>query len=78
MYSITRRLFLLACLAALALIPPAVSTAQTQSAFTADDLLDVTNVSVADVSADGRWLVALTSGLRDRIGIDNSRFGDPT
>ncbi len=78
MHSITRRLFLLACLAALVSIPPAVSTAQIQSAFTTDDLLDVTNVSVADVSADGRWIASLTSSLRDRIGIDNSRFGDPT
>ena len=76
--SITRHLFVIAWIAALTLIPPFVSTAQNQQAFTVDDLLDVTNVSVADVSDDGRWIAAAAGSLRDRIGIDNSRFGDPT
>jgi dipeptidyl aminopeptidase/acylaminoacyl peptidase len=76
--SITCRLFVIAWIAALMLIPPFVSTAQNQQAFTVDDLLDVTNVSVADVSDDGRWIAAAAGSLRDRIGIDNSRFGDPT
>ncbi|MBL8187836.1 MAG: hypothetical protein JNK38_07500, partial [Acidobacteria bacterium] len=76
--SITRRLFVIAWIAALTLIPPVVSTAQNQQAFTVDDLLDVTNVNVADVSDDGRWIAAAAGSLRDRIGIDNSRFGDPT
>ncbi len=49
-----------------------------QSRFTVDDMLDVATVTVADVSADGRWIAATSSTLRDRIGIDNSRFGDPT
>lgn len=54
-------------------------TAQTQlSAFTVDDLLDVVNVNIADLSDDGRWLAATSGTLRDRIGIDNHRFGDPT
>ena len=48
------------------------------SAFTVDDLLDVTNVAIADLSDDGRWLAATSGSLRDRIGIDNHRFGDPT
>src|SRR5262249_37901943 len=46
--------------------------------FAVDDLLDVTNVNIADVSDDGRWVAATAASLRDRIGIDNSRFGDPT
>jgi dipeptidyl aminopeptidase/acylaminoacyl peptidase len=73
---IARRVF--ALVAFLALIPPFVSTAQNQQAFTADDVLDVTNVSIADISDDGRWVAATAASLRDRIGIDNSRFGDPT
>ncbi len=77
-YSITRRSFVFAWIVALALIPPFVSTAQNQQAFTVDDLLDVMNVSVADVSDDGRWVAATAASLRDRIGVDNYRFGDPT
>src|SRR5579872_5666898 len=64
---------LLLSLAVLSSVP-----AWTQSRFTVDDMLDVSNISVADVSADGRWIAATSSSLRDRIGIDNSRFGDPT
>ncbi|HWP55351.1 MAG TPA: hypothetical protein VN476_14575 [Pyrinomonadaceae bacterium] len=53
--------------------------AQSQGvAFTVDDLLDVANVNIADLSADGKWLAATSGTLRDRIGIDNHRFGDPT
>jgi dipeptidyl aminopeptidase/acylaminoacyl peptidase len=48
------------------------------SAFTVDDLLDVTNLNLADLSADGKWLLATSATLRDRIGIDNHRFGDVT
>jgi dipeptidyl aminopeptidase/acylaminoacyl peptidase len=47
-------------------------------AFTVDDMLDVVNVQIADLSEDGRWLAAISGSLRDRIGIDNHRFGDPT
>jgi dipeptidyl aminopeptidase/acylaminoacyl peptidase len=54
------------------------SNAQSQSPFTVEDLLDVKNVALADVSDDGRWVAATVSSLRDRIGIDNTRFGDPT
>jgi len=81
-HPITRRLFvfarIVALTAALALIPSLVSTAQNQQAFTVNDVLDVTNVSIADISDDGRWIAATAASLRDRIGIDNSRFGDPT
>ena len=41
-------------------------------------MLDVVNVQIADLSEDGRWLAATSGSLRDRIGIDNHRFGDPT
>jgi dipeptidyl aminopeptidase/acylaminoacyl peptidase len=58
---------------------PLHATAQTtSSAFTVDDLLDVANVNIADLSDDGRWLAVTSGSLRDRIGIDNHRFGDPT
>lgn len=54
-------------------------TAQTANAvFTVDDMLDLANVNIADLSDDGRWLAATSGTLRDRIGIDNHRFGDPT
>ncbi len=64
---------------ALVVLPIAASNAQNhQSAFTTDDLLDVKNITVADLSDDGRWVAATAGSLRDRIGIDNYRFGDPT
>ena len=46
--------------------------------FTVDDVLHVSNATIADVSADGRWAAVIVSTLEDRIGIDNHRFGDPT
>jgi dipeptidyl aminopeptidase/acylaminoacyl peptidase len=48
------------------------------SGFTVDDMLDVVSLGIGDLSRDGRWLAVVASTLRDRIGIDNSRFGDPT
>jgi len=48
------------------------------SQFTVDDMLDVVNVRAADLSDDGRWLAVTAGSLRDRIGIDNYRSGDPT
>ena len=66
----------------LCLIPffaiPAAAAGQARQGFTIDDVLDVKSVSVSDVSDDGRWVVLSTRTLRDRIGADNSRFGDPT
>jgi dipeptidyl aminopeptidase/acylaminoacyl peptidase len=52
--------------------------ADLNSTFTVDDMLDVKTVSIGALSDDGQWLAATTSSLRDRIGIDNHRFGDPT
>lgn len=57
---------------------PQASAAQSGSPFTVDDLLDAVNMNFGDLSEDGRWLVATAGSLRDRIGIDNHRFGDPT
>ena len=46
--------------------------------FTAEDILDITTVQVADLSADGRWLAATTSVRRDGFGVDFRRDGDQT
>jgi len=75
-----RRIASLAIAVALTLtsLPLAGSAQSASSPFTVDDLLDVTNVNIADLSNDGRWLAATSGSLRDRIGIDNHRFGDPT
>jgi dipeptidyl aminopeptidase/acylaminoacyl peptidase len=55
-----------------------VSVSTAQSRFGVDDMLDVVDVQIADLSEDGRWLVATATTLRDRIGVDNHRYGDPT
>ena len=70
--------FAIAIVLALTSLPSPGSAQSANSAFTVEDLLDVTNISVADLSDDGRWLAATSGSLRDRIGIDNHRFGDPT
>src|ERR1044072_3392972 len=78
----SRLLFVLVFTAALIALPAYTSNARiAQSAaqdFTVNDMLDVVNVNVADLSDDGRWIVATSASLRDRIGIDNYRYGDPT
>src|ERR1700733_1472799 len=48
------------------------------SPFTVDDMLDVQNVQINDVSANGRFAAISSGTLRGRLGIDNSRFGDPS
>lgn len=53
-------------------------SADQSSPYTIDDLLDVANITVADISDEGRWVAATAGSLRDRIGINNYRFGDPT
>lgn len=77
-HSFNRRLFAFVWSVALVMLLPFGSIAQNQQPFGVDNLLDVVNVAVADVSDDGRWVAVTTATLRDRIGIDNSRFGDPT
>src|SRR5215831_2164178 len=41
-------------------------------------VLDTITVSAADLSPDGKWVAVTAASLRDRIGVDNARFGDPT
>ena len=59
-------------------LPPRFCAQAQGVGFTVDDLLDLANINIADLSDDGKWLVATSGTLRDRIGIDNHRFGDPT
>lgn len=42
------------------------------------DLLDLTTVSVADLSADGKWLAITVSARRDGLGVEAARDNDPT
>lgn len=42
------------------------------------DLLDMRTASIADLSADGRWLAVTVTVRRDALGVDGSRDGDPT
>jgi dipeptidyl aminopeptidase/acylaminoacyl peptidase len=56
----------------------ATSALAQQTQFTAQDMLDVQSVQVADLSPDGRWLIATTSVRRDGFGVDFRRDGDPT
>ncbi len=41
-------------------------------------VLDAATVNAGDLSSDGRWLAGTTLTTRGRIGIDNTRFQDPT
>lgn len=66
---------------ALALILAVLATAQAQAQsnrFTVDDVFDVANAGLTDLTRDGRWLAVTSSTLRDRLGNDNRRYGDPT
>jgi dipeptidyl aminopeptidase/acylaminoacyl peptidase len=56
---------------------PAAGSAQTPR-FTIADVLDTKTLGTTLLSPDGRFAVATSGSLRDRIGIDNTRFGDPT
>src|SRR5262252_7528778 len=70
-------------LAALVLIALAAAPAWAQQSTPLERLvdrfvLDAAVVTIGDLSADGRWLAGTTITTRDRIGIDNTRFQDPT
>jgi dipeptidyl aminopeptidase/acylaminoacyl peptidase len=41
-------------------------------------VLDTVTAAAGDLSPDGKWLAATMGSLRGRIGIDNTRFQDPT
>ena len=77
----SRLVFLILLLAALGAAVPrthAQASPASSSLFSVDDMLDVTNIGPSDLSEDGHWLALATASLRDRIGVDNYRFGDPT
>ncbi len=46
--------------------------------LTFEHLLDVRTSAPQDLSRDGHWLVVTTVEARDRLGVNNHRFGDPT
>lgn len=46
--------------------------------FGIDDALNVRSSRIEEVSADGRWVALTVRVRRDALGIDNSRYGDPT
>ncbi len=72
-----RRLALL--IAAVAVATPAMrAQAPLRTAFTANDALDVTTAQIADLSADGRWLLVSVATRRDALGVDYRRDTDPT
>ena len=62
----------------LALAPALAAQAVARTPFTANDALDVTTAQIADLSADGRWLLVTTASRRDGLGVDYRRDTDPT
>ena len=70
--------FLSVVLCAFTLNAQAPRPALPASAFTAEDALDITSYSVADLTSDGRYLAATSSVRRDGFGVDYRRDGDPT
>jgi dipeptidyl aminopeptidase/acylaminoacyl peptidase len=62
----------------LVLLVVSASTAAPDATFGVNDMLNVRTVNIAALSDDGKWLAASSASLRDRIGIDNHRYGDPT
>ncbi len=58
--------------------PAGQAATETGRSFSIEDVLAVVSVSAGDLSADGRWLLTTTRSLADRLGVDNSRYGDPT
>ncbi len=75
---LNRKLIAVFFAAGFAAISINASRAQQVSTFTIEDMLNVRNITLADLSPDGKFAAALSSSLSDRIGIDNHRFGDPT
>lgn len=52
--------------------------AQTESVFTAEDILKVATVSVLDLTEDGARVAVAIRKLEDNATTDHRRFGDPT
>ena len=63
---------------AFALMAWSVTAISAEVPFGVEDMLDVVDVSLADVSDDGRWVAVTATTLRDRIGVNNHRYGDPS
>ena len=57
---------------------PTAVAATANDSLTIRDILDMKTVSVADLSADGKWLAITVSVRREGLGNDFSRDGDPT
>jgi dipeptidyl aminopeptidase/acylaminoacyl peptidase len=70
--------FLVLLLALAVPTSPAAHAQEPAQAFTIDDAFEVANVLAPAVSPDGRWVLVATSRLRDRMGRDSYRWGDPT
>lgn len=49
-----------------------------KTAFTVDDLLNIRSPRPQAFSPNGHWLAYSLGSQRDRIGIDNYRYGDPS
>ena len=62
----------------LAFTLPALASSQAPTPFTASDALDITSFTVADLTADGRWIAATSSTRRSTLGVDYRRDGDPS
>jgi dipeptidyl aminopeptidase/acylaminoacyl peptidase len=57
---------------------PSVAQDTRGRAFTIDDALGVRTARIEDVSSDGRWVALGVRVRRDGLGVDASRYGDPT
>jgi dipeptidyl aminopeptidase/acylaminoacyl peptidase len=71
---------LLRCASALVVLGASSTLAQTNHgrAFTIDDALAVRSGRMQDVSKDGHWVALFVQTRRDGLGVDASRYGDPT
>ncbi|MEW5984859.1 MAG: prolyl oligopeptidase family serine peptidase [Acidobacteriota bacterium] len=58
-------------------LPAATQGPAVSSAFTAEDMLKVTTVSVLDLSDDGRRVAVTERRTRDNAQVDHRRYGDP-
>ena len=57
---------------------PALAQQPSVRPFGMDDALGVRTPRIEDVSTDGRWIALTVRVRRDALGVDNSRYGDPT
>jgi dipeptidyl aminopeptidase/acylaminoacyl peptidase len=65
-------------LLALCLLLPALAAAQSRAPFTAEDMLNVSSVSILDMTEDGRRIAASIRRPLDSPATDHRRYGDPT